>query len=344
MDLEEQIEKGKELIGRGKSLGKDTLSLEERVMALEIQLKEHRNGEPERKKDWVRIMYSKRNLRIEAPDIGRLFLEIKPFFPKGSIVVHNGCIYIAFYYLPFLLQTMQQKRFGSVDIDSTIPDAEIVLRSLDLELVSVKADLAAELENPVTKALLERKSPQEVSEITRQLQTELRRSRWIDSIWEAVEKAKATIDVMKEEEFDMNNESKMVDNRLKETSDVFLANGKTSLHYVEKGGDKEMSFDIDVEDPIEAGVCELIISKLDTKESKFGTTLQVGFKLEDGRSLNNLFPLPAKLSNKTGQLIKKALGEFKKTNSDELVGKKVKALVEHVQRDGRTYVNVSKIL
>ncbi len=113
----------------------------------------------------------------------------------------------------------------------------------------------------------------------------------------------------------------------------------------QQGGEKYiMSFDIETEDPIEAGLYEMTIDKVDMKESKFGPTLQVTFKLEDSRSLNSLFPLPAKLSNKTGLLFKKALGEFKKANSEELIGKKVKALVEHVQRDGRTYVNVSKIL
>lgn len=40
MNLEEQIEKGKRLISQGKALGKDTRALEERVMALEAQLKE----------------------------------------------------------------------------------------------------------------------------------------------------------------------------------------------------------------------------------------------------------------------------------------------------------------
>lgn len=105
-----------------------------------------------------------------------------------------------------------------------------------------------------------------------------------------------------------------------------------------------MGFNIDTEDPIEAGVYDLTISKIDTKESKFGPRLQVTFKDEDSRSGDGFFPLPAKLGNKTGLLFKRALGEFKKVNSDELIGKKVKALVEHVQRDGHIYVNVTKIL
>lgn len=46
MDLEEQIEEGKRLIIQGKSRGKDTKALEERVRVLEAQLKERNEKTP----------------------------------------------------------------------------------------------------------------------------------------------------------------------------------------------------------------------------------------------------------------------------------------------------------
>jgi hypothetical protein len=196
VDLENQIAKGKELIDRGKSLGRDTKALEERVRVLEIQLKELRNGEPNRNTEQIKVTYSKGNLRLEAPDIGRILLEMKRVFPKGSIVLHDGAAYVAFYYLPVLIKALEQ-RFGSIEADSSIPDLEGVRGCLHIGHVPVEAELAAELENPITKALLERKSSEEVAEVTRRL--ELRRSRWIDSVWEAVEKAKASTEVLNEE-------------------------------------------------------------------------------------------------------------------------------------------------
>jgi hypothetical protein len=105
-----------------------------------------------------------------------------------------------------------------------------------------------------------------------------------------------------------------------------------------------MSFDITIEEPIEASVYELTIAAAETIQGKYSPGLKLTIKLEDGRSFNDFFQLPAKVNNKTGQLIIKLFGELKGINSVELIGRKFKALVESVQRDGRTYVNVSKIL
>jgi hypothetical protein len=143
----------------------------------------------------VKIEYSKGNLRIEVPDNANLFHEIKRDFPKGSIVFYDGDVYVAFYYLPVVIKTLE-KRFGNIDIDSSIPDVEIVRRFLPMRQVYLEKDLAAELNNPITQALLKRKSQQEIAEITSQLKAELRRSKWVDTIWEAVEKAAAQSEVI----------------------------------------------------------------------------------------------------------------------------------------------------
>jgi len=138
----------------------------------------------------VKLIYSKGNLRIEAPDSAMLFQEIKRDFPKDSIVYNDGAVYVAFYYLPVVIKTLAE-RFGNIDIESSIPQVEIVRRFLPMRQVYLEKDLAAELENPITQALLKLKSQQEIAEITSQLKAELKRSKWVDSIWEAVEKATA---------------------------------------------------------------------------------------------------------------------------------------------------------
>ncbi len=227
MGLEEQIAKGKRLITQGKSLGKDTKALEEKVKALEAQHKQKESLEKtpslfseEEHREVIRddhdyklnesihavrsdriqetlkknvkpievtIRYCKGNLRIEAPDIQTLYLGIKRDFPKDSIISYHGAVYVAFYYLPVVIKTLEEW-FGNIDIDSSIPEVEIVRRFLPMRQVYVEKDLAAELEHPFTKALLKRKSQQEIAEITSQLRAELRRSKCVDFIWEKSKK------------------------------------------------------------------------------------------------------------------------------------------------------------
>ncbi len=52
IDLEENVRKGRELIQKGKALGKDIKLLEERVRVLEAQLKEHPKENPDSFPDW----------------------------------------------------------------------------------------------------------------------------------------------------------------------------------------------------------------------------------------------------------------------------------------------------
>jgi len=110
------------------------------------------------------------------------------------------------------------------------------------------------------------------------------------------------------------------------------------------GGITTMGITIEAEELVEPGVYEATIASIDSIEGKYGERLQVTFDLEDERQVNGFFAPKATPNNKTGMLFEKALGELRTADSDELIGKTVKILIEHKQSDGRTYVNVSKIL
>lgn len=71
MHLEEQIERGRNLISRGKSLGKDTRALEERVKALQVQLKEYLKESPEQ------ITYDNYHLVLSGERLDKLIERIK---------------------------------------------------------------------------------------------------------------------------------------------------------------------------------------------------------------------------------------------------------------------------
>ena len=105
-----------------------------------------------------------------------------------------------------------------------------------------------------------------------------------------------------------------------------------------------MGITIEAEELIEPGVYDALIDSVDSIEGKYGERLQVAFALDDGRTVIGFFAPKATSNNKTGMLFEKTLGELRTADSDELIGKTVKILVEHKQSDGRTYVNVSKIL
>jgi len=113
---------------------------------------------------------------------------------------------------------------------------------------------------------------------------------------------------------------------------------------IEQGGDIEMGITIEAEELVEPGVYDAAIVEIDSIEGKYGDRLQVTFDVGEGRHTNGFFALKATPNNKTGVLFEKALGELRTADSDELIGKRVKVLVEHKQVDGRTYSNVSKIL
>jgi len=110
------------------------------------------------------------------------------------------------------------------------------------------------------------------------------------------------------------------------------------------GGSNFMGITIEAEELIEPGVYDALIDSVESIEGKYGERLQVAFALDDGRTVIGFFAPKATPNNKTGMLFEKILGELRTADSDELIGKTVKILVEHKQSDGRTYVNVSKIL
>jgi len=111
-----------------------------------------------------------------------------------------------------------------------------------------------------------------------------------------------------------------------------------------KGGQEDMGFSIEAVKTPEPGVYDVTIADVKVIDGKYGDRLQVEFKLEDDCKVNGFFPVTATSNNKTGQLFKKALGEIRNADSDELIDKIVKILVEEKQVDGHTYTNVSKVM
>ncbi len=105
-----------------------------------------------------------------------------------------------------------------------------------------------------------------------------------------------------------------------------------------------MGITIEAEKPIEPGVYDVTIVKIEPVDGKFGTRLQITFELPDGRTVNGFFPPKATTNNKTGRLFEKALGKLETADSDQLTGKTVKVLIDHNEHNGRTYSNISKIL
>ncbi|NIU85925.1 MAG: hypothetical protein GWN56_01070 [Nitrosopumilaceae archaeon] len=113
---------------------------------------------------------------------------------------------------------------------------------------------------------------------------------------------------------------------------------------LEKGGKNKMGITIQALELVEPGIHTANIADIKTIDGKFGESLQVEFELEDGRSINGIFPPKATPGNRTGMLFEKALGEFRTADSDELLGKTVKILVEEKQSGDRTYSNVTKVM
>jgi hypothetical protein len=105
-----------------------------------------------------------------------------------------------------------------------------------------------------------------------------------------------------------------------------------------------MGITIHAEKPIDPGAYDGTIAKIDATKGKFGERLQVTFTIQDGRSVPGFFPPKATANNKTGRLFEKALGKLETADSDQLIGKTVKVLIENIEHNGRTYSNVSKIL
>lgn len=61
-----------------------------------------------------------------------------------------------------------------------------------------------------------------------------------------------------------------------------------------------MGITIEAEKPIEPGVYDAKIAKVDAKGGKFGTRLQITFELPDSRTVSGFLAPKATVSNKTG--------------------------------------------
>ena len=105
-----------------------------------------------------------------------------------------------------------------------------------------------------------------------------------------------------------------------------------------------MNFRIEVVKNVEPGTYDVKIVDLEIMDSKYGERLKIGFELDDGSFVYGFFPPKATQSNKTGKLFESALGECRSANSDELIGKTVKVLVEEELSGGRIYSNVTDII
>ncbi len=104
-----------------------------------------------------------------------------------------------------------------------------------------------------------------------------------------------------------------------------------------------MGIPITADELVEPGVYNAVIEKVDLINAKYGERLKISFKLENDSIVNGFFPPKATTNNKTGRLFKKALGEIRTADSDELVGKSVSVFVEHVSKEDRIYADVSNI-
>jgi len=105
-----------------------------------------------------------------------------------------------------------------------------------------------------------------------------------------------------------------------------------------------MGFEIEAIEIADPGIYDATIVDLKIVDTKFGQRLQVEFELEDNSFVNGFFQPKATPNNKTGKLVEKALGKFRSASSDELLGKKVKILIEEKQSNDKTYVNATDIL
>jgi len=105
-----------------------------------------------------------------------------------------------------------------------------------------------------------------------------------------------------------------------------------------------MGFSIEAVELVEPGIYDAKIVDVKIIDTKYGERLQVEFELEDGCTVCGFFPIKATPNNTTGSLFQNALGEYRTADSDELVSKTVKVLVEEKQSNGRTYTNVSKVM
>ncbi len=116
-------------------------------------------------------------------------------------------------------------------------------------------------------------------------------------------------------------------------------------HLHKKGGDLDMGIPIAYEEPVLPGAYDALIKSVEAKDGKFGQRLHVGFDLDEGKASTGFFPIKATRNNKTGRLIERALGEYREVkDTDELIGKKVRVLIEETHSNGSVYTNVTKVL
>jgi len=109
---------------------------------------------------------------------------------------------------------------------------------------------------------------------------------------------------------------------------------------IEQGGNFDMGFTIDVQIPMPAGESEAIISSVITVDGKWGPRLHFIFDDDEERTASLFCPPKATESNMLGKLLKALFGKIQKVESDDLLEQRVKVLVEHLEKDDKTYANV----
>jgi len=108
----------------------------------------------------------------------------------------------------------------------------------------------------------------------------------------------------------------------------------------ETGGCTDMSITIDVQVPMPAGESEAVPSSVNTVDGKWGPRLHIILEDDEERTASLFCPTKATESNMLGKLLKAVFGKIQKVESDDLLGQRVKVLVEHVEKDDKTYANV----
>jgi len=107
-----------------------------------------------------------------------------------------------------------------------------------------------------------------------------------------------------------------------------------------EGGEPDMGFTIGIQLPMPAGEGEAAISSVNTVDGKWGPRLQIVFEDNEERTAIGFYPTKATESNMLGKLLKAVYGKIQKVESDDLLGQRLKVLVEHLEKDDKTYSNV----
>lgn len=145
----------------------------------------------------VLLRYVKGSMRVEllpkeSTKINRrIGRGLSKALPGKALAFCEGYTYVAYYYLPLLLKTLPGvlEEFGSPGfyLDYRAPHIREIVRCVETGIPDVAAAVALELEQPMTKPLFARKSPEEREGIIKKLTAEYERTWWLDSVWERVE-------------------------------------------------------------------------------------------------------------------------------------------------------------